>query len=73
MSDLNSTSYYPNNNKCDSGNNSMFLILILLLCGGDNGIFGGCSGKDSCGCNGNGIEGMLPILLLLTSCGGFGC
>lgn len=71
MSDLTSTSYGRDNscdNKCDNGFNPMILIL-LLLCGGDNGLLGGCNGNDSCGSS-NGLGGILPLILILSMCGG---
>ena len=68
MSDITATSC-GNNCKSDNGFNPMMLILLLFLCGGDNGLSGGCGGNNSCGCN-NGLDGMLPILLLLFLGGG---
>lgn len=74
MSDLTSTSYgkdYCSSDKCDTGNNSMLMILLLLfLCGGDGGSFCGCGGDKSCGIGG-GMDGILPLILILSMCGGF--
>ncbi|HBI73280.1 MAG TPA: chorion class high-cysteine HCB protein 13 [Lachnospiraceae bacterium] len=72
MSDLTSTSYF-NDKKNDTGMNPIFLIFILLfLCGGDNGMLGCLKGGNECGCNNsNGLDGILPILLLFCLCGGF--
>ncbi|MDD3174320.1 MAG: chorion class high-cysteine HCB protein 13 [Herbinix sp.] len=68
MSDLSCTSCCGSN-KSDNGISPIFMILILLfLTGGDNGIFGSCNGNNTCGCNG-GLDGILPIILLLF-CGG---
>ncbi|MDF2472948.1 MAG: hypothetical protein K0R21_730 [Anaerocolumna sp.] len=68
MSDLSSTSCFGGNRN-DNCTNPIFMILILLfLCGGDNGILGGCNGGN-CGCN-NGMDGILPIILLLSLGGG---
>lgn len=74
MSDVTSASCGRNfGNKCDSGNNSIGLILILLLlCGGNDGLFGGgdcCDKNDSCGLGG--MDGILPLILILCLCGGF--
>ncbi len=75
MSDLSSTSYNRDNNcdnKCDNGFSPMLLIL-LLLCGGDNGILGGCGGNGNCGLgcgSGGGLGGILPLLLILMLSGG---
>jgi hypothetical protein len=71
MSDLSTTSCCGNN-KSDSGMNPMLMILMLLfLCGGDGGLFGCGDNNNSCGCGGgNGLDGMLPILLLLFLGGG---
>lgn len=68
MSDITAASC-GNNCKSDNGFSPMMLILLLFLCGGDNGLLGGCGGSNSCGCN-NGLDGILPILLLLLLCGG---
>lgn len=70
MSDLTSTSYYGDNKK-DNGISPIFLIFILLfLGGGDNCLLGGsCGGKSDCGCN-SGLDGILPLLLVLLLCGG---
>lgn len=69
MSDITSSSYCRDN-KCDNnGFSPMLLILLLVLCQGDNGgIFGG-KGDCGCGCN-NGLEGILPLILLLSLGGG---
>lgn len=68
MSDLSTTSCCGNS-KSDTGMNSMFMILmLLLLCGGENGISGFGNGNSNCGCSG--LDGILPIILLLSSCGG---
>ncbi len=70
MSDLSATSYCKdNNNEC--GLSPIFLILILLMVsGGDSGGFlGGLLGGDSCS-SGNGLGGILPLLLVLLMCGG---
>ncbi|NLJ96771.1 MAG: chorion class high-cysteine HCB protein 13 [Clostridiales bacterium] len=74
MSDITSASYDKcYSDKCDNGNNSMGLILLLLLlCGGNDGLLGGgsCgSGKNSCGIGG--MDGILPLILILCLCGGF--
>ena len=72
MSDISSTSYDRDNNKCDNGFSPMLLIL-LLLCGGDNGFLGGCGGNGNCGLGcgtGGGLSGMLPLLLILLLSGG---
>lgn len=72
MSDLTSTSYCRDNNKCDNGFSPMLLIL-LLLCSGDNGLFGGGNGNGSCGLGcgtGGGLGGILPLLLILMLSGG---
>ncbi len=72
MSDISSSSYCRDNkcdNKCDNnGFSPMLLILLLLLCQGDGGIFGG---KGDCGggCN-SGLDGILPLILLLSLGGG---
>jgi len=69
MSDLSSTSC-SRDNKNDNGFSPIFMILILLsLGGGDNGLLGGLGGNNGCGCN-NGLDGILPIILLLSLCGG---
>ena len=69
MSDLTSTSYCKDNS-CDNGSSPIFMILILLLlCGGDNGILGGCNSNNGCGSS-NGLGGILPIILMLSLCGG---
>lgn len=70
MSDLTSASY-GKDNKCDNGISPIFLILLLTMLGGDNkgGCFGGGFGGDSCGCN-NGLDGILPLILILCLCGG---
>lgn len=69
MSDLSSTSYCRDN-KEDNCMSPMFMILLLLcLGGGDNGLLGGSCGNNSCGCN-NGMGSLLPIILMLTLCGG---
>ena len=67
MSDLSSTSYC-NNNKNDNGISPVFLILLLTMCGGDGGLFGGCSTNNDCGCN-SGLNGILPLLLILSLSG----
>lgn len=70
MSDLTATSYY-NDNKKDNGISPIFLILLLCMCGGDNGLFGGsCNSKGSCG-GGCGLDGILPLILILSLMGGF--
>jgi hypothetical protein len=73
MSDL-STASCLNGNRCDNGISPIFLILALLFLGGNDngmlgGILGGFGGKNDCGCN-NGLDGILPILLLLLVFGG---
>jgi len=69
MSDFSSTSCCRENRN-DNGISPIFMILILLfLGGGDNGILGGFNGNKECGCN-NGLDGILPIILLLSLCGG---
>jgi len=69
MSDLTSTSCCRDNRN-DNGIGSIFMILILLsLCGGGNGMFGGCNDNNECGCN-NGLDGILPIILLMSLGGG---
>lgn len=74
MSDLTSASFskdYCGSSKCDTGNNSILMILLLLfLCGGDGGLFGGCGSDKSCGI-GCGLDGILPLILVLCLCGGF--
>ena len=64
---------------CDSkenGTNPMLMILLLLcLCGGDNNLFGGFGGNGSCGCGrndscGSGLDGILPLILILSLCNG---
>ena len=67
MSDLSSSSYCRDN-KCDNNGFSPMLLILLLLCsGGDGGgIFGG---KGSCG-GGCGMDGILPLILLLSLGGG---
>lgn len=75
MSDISTSSYgkdYCGSSKCDTGNNSMLMILLLLfLCGSDSGIFGGCGTGGSCDCSNGGMEGILPLILILCLCGGF--
>jgi hypothetical protein len=68
MSDLTKTSC--GNNTCDNGISPIFMIMILLfLCGGSNGI--GCLGSGSgCGIGNGGMDGMLPLLLILLLGGG---
>jgi len=44
------------------------ILLLLFACGGGN-FLGGCGDNDSCGCGG-GMNGILPIILLLSLCGG---
>ncbi len=72
MSDVTNTSCC--NNTCDNGMNPMFLILILLLCSGDNGFLGcgggSCGSNNNCGCGGDGLNGILPLILILCMCGG---
>ncbi len=68
MSDLSSTSY-GRDTSCDNSLNPMMLILLLCLCGGDSGLLGGCGDKNGCGGN-NGLSGILPIILILSLCGG---
>ena len=70
MSDLTSASYGKDYcDKKDTGSNSMMMIFLLLfLCGGDSGLLGG--GDKSCGCGNNGIEGILPLILIMSMCGG---
>ncbi len=68
MSDLSSTSCCRDN-KNDNGISPIFMILLLSLCGGNNGILGGCNGNNECGCN-SGLDSMLPILLILLMGGG---
>lgn len=72
MSDLSTTSYCKDN-RCDNGISPIFMVLILLcLCGGDNGIFGGCGGNSGCGGSGltDGLGGILPLILILSLGGG---
>lgn len=69
MSDVTSSSYYKDS-KCDNGFNPMMIILLLLLCGGDNGLLGGCKDGGSCGCGNGGLDGIMPILLILLLSGG---
>lgn len=72
MSELSSTSC-NRDNKCDNGFSPLLLILLLCLCqgnqgllGGNGGLFGGCSDhSNGCSLCGGGMEGILPILLLL--------
>lgn len=76
MSDLTSTSYnkdYCSDSKCNTGNNSMLMILLLLfLCQGDGGLFGGSCGNGGCSCGiGGGMDGIMPLILILCMCGGF--
>ncbi|MDF2943639.1 MAG: hypothetical protein K0S01_2497 [Herbinix sp.] len=68
MSILSSTSC-GRDNTCDNGINPIMILILLSLCGGGNGILGGCNGNSDCGCN-NGLDGILPIILLLSLCGG---
>jgi hypothetical protein len=76
MSDLSSTSYC-NEKRNDNNTNMLLPILLLCLCGGNggllggsSGLFGGGSGNDGCSlCNG-GMDGILPILLILMLSGG---
>lgn len=70
MSDLSSTSYCKDNS-CDNGMSPLLMIFLLLfLCGGSNGIFGGCNGSSGCGIGNSGLDGMLPLLLILLLSGG---
>lgn len=76
MSDLSAASYCQDK-KCDTGFSPMIMIILLLcLCGGDGGLFGGscqnngCNNGNSCGC-GCGLDGILPMILLFSLCGGF--
>ncbi len=64
MSDISSSSYCRDN-KCDNNGFSPMLLILLLLCSGDNCLFGGKG--DSCG---SGMDGILPLILLLTLGGG---
>jgi len=70
MSDLTSASYEKG--YCDNkgtGNNSMLMIFLLLfLCTGDGGFLGG--GDKSCGCGSGGLDGILPLILIMCLCGG---
>ena len=70
MSDITTTSYC-NDKKCDNGFSPMLMIILLLcLCNGGGGLFGGGNCQSgSCGL-GNGLDGILPIILLLTLGGG---
>jgi hypothetical protein len=71
MSDLSSTSYCKDNS-CDNGMSPLLMIFLLLfLCGGSNGILGGCNSNGGCGiCGSGGMDGMLPLLLILLLSGG---
>ncbi|MBP1755617.1 MAG: hypothetical protein H6Q59_2015 [Firmicutes bacterium] len=73
MSDMSTTSCTRNNN-CDNGLSPIFLILMLTMCGGSGGLFGGgCGGgQGGCGFGGcdNGLDGILPLILILSLCGG---
>ena len=72
MSDL-STASCGGDNRNDNGFSPILIILLLCVCGGDGGLFGGCSkGNNDCGCGGGGLGGILPILLILCLCGGGG-
>lgn len=69
MSDLSTTSYCKDN-KNDNGISPMLLILLLCMCQGNGGLFGGNSGNDGCSLCGGGMDGILPILLILLMSGG---
>ena len=69
MSDILSTSCRRDNN-CDNGFSPIFLILLLTMCGGNNGILGGCGGNNGCDTCNNGLDGILPLLLVLSLFGG---
>ncbi len=74
MDNLSAASYCKDNR--ENGISPMIMILLLLcLCGGDNGIFGGCGGNGGCGGSGGcgltgGMDGILPILLIVLLGGG---
>ena len=69
MSDMSTTSCMRNNN-CDNGFSPIFLILLLTMCQGDGGLFGGGLGNSGCNSCGNGLDGILPLILILSLCGG---
>jgi hypothetical protein len=69
MSDLSSKSCGRDNN-CDNGFSPILLILLLTMCGGNNGILGGCGGNNGFGGCNNGLDGILPLILILSLCGG---
>ncbi len=50
------------------GISPIVLILLLTMCGGNGGgLFGG---SNSCGSCDNGLDGILPIILILCLCDG---
>jgi hypothetical protein len=72
MSDLSINSCNRNGScGCDSGFSPILLILLLTLSSGNGGgLFGGCSDhKGYNGCD-NGLDGILPLILVLFLCGG---
>jgi len=70
MSNLLSSLSFCKDKSCDNGFSPIFMVFILLfLCGGNSCLLGGCNDNNACSSN-NGLDGILPIILILLLSGG---